>query len=76
MTKQAQIITGTAFLDWLRGHGIFETGDHVRRVVIDAVVNEPLMVYVERYGDERLVQKPLPARLLQAIRDRIGMGRG
>lgn len=35
--------------------GIIKHGEWVRRVVIDAQVNHAVTVYVERYGDERLL---------------------
>jgi hypothetical protein len=33
--------------------GIIREGDHVRRVIIDIDVSQPVVVYVEKYGDTR-----------------------
>ena len=46
-------ITATAFHDALLAAGIVHEGDHIRRIVIDAKVNDVVVMYVERYGDER-----------------------
>jgi hypothetical protein len=42
-------------LDALKDAGIVRDGDYVRRVIIDINVDLPVVVYVERYGDERLL---------------------
>lgn len=51
------IITGDALWRALVNAGVFrEYGDEqIRRVVIDAEVRQPVIIYVERYGDERLL---------------------
>jgi hypothetical protein len=41
--------------DALKQAGIVRDGDYVRRVVIDIHVERPVVVHVERYGDERLL---------------------
>lgn len=48
-------ITGRRFIEALREAGIIHHGDYVRRVVIDADLNAACMVYLERFGDERLI---------------------
>lgn len=35
--------------------GIIRTEDHIRRVIIDASVDSAVIMYVERFGDERLL---------------------
>jgi len=39
----------------LKDAGIVNDGDYVRRVIIDIDVSKAVVVYVERYGDERLL---------------------
>lgn len=41
--------------DALKAAGIIHDGDYVRRVIIDINVTAAVIVYVERYGDERLL---------------------
>lgn len=53
---KGQMIMGRAFLEALGSAGIIRVEDHIRRVVIDAPVDEALQVYVERYGDDRLLE--------------------
>ena len=42
-------------LDALKAAGIVRGGDYVRRVIIDINVDLEVVVYVERYGDTRLL---------------------
>jgi hypothetical protein len=49
-------ITGRTFLESLIEAGIIRRDDFVRRVVVDASVDNSLIVYVERYGDDRLLK--------------------
>jgi hypothetical protein len=39
----------------LRDAGVIRDGDYVRRVIIDIDVNAAVVVYIERYGDTRLL---------------------
>jgi hypothetical protein len=48
-------IHGRYFLQALVDAGIIQLGDYVRRVVIDAAVDSAVTVYVERYGDARML---------------------
>ena len=48
-------ITGNRFLEALRDAGIIRQDDLIRRVVIDADVSNSVMVYVERFGDTRIL---------------------
>ena len=48
----------------LKDAGIIRDGDYVRRVVIDIQVEHAVVVHVERYGDERLLDV---VRLLDGI---------
>lgn len=52
---RAPMIKGRAFLEALTEAGIITAEDRVRRVVIDAPIDGPLVVHVERYGDKRLL---------------------
>lgn len=46
--------------DALRLAGIIREGDHVRRVIIDINVSDAVLVYIERYGDSRLLDFVVP----------------
>lgn len=48
-------IHSSRLFDALRDVGIVRDGDYTRRVVIDVQVGNPVRVYVERFGDERLL---------------------
>ncbi len=50
-----RLIAGKKFLQALADAGIIRTEDHIRRVIIDAAVDTAVSIYVERYGDERLL---------------------
>lgn len=50
------IITGDAFQKALIEAGVIRVEDRVRRVVIDATVNHVTVMYVERFGDEKLIE--------------------
>jgi len=41
--------------DALRDAGIVRENDYVRRVIIDINVTAAVVIYIERYGDERLL---------------------
>ena len=41
--------------DALTDAGIIRENDYVRRVIIDINVTHAVVIYVERYGDERLL---------------------
>lgn len=49
-------VLGRKFLEALGDAGIIRVGDYVRRVVIDASIDNALTLYVERIGDDRLLQ--------------------
>lgn len=48
-------ITSNEFYIALRDAGILREEDGAKRVVIDANEHDAVMIYVERYGDERLL---------------------
>lgn len=48
-------VHGRKFLEAFAAAGIISAGDHIRRVVIDASVDSAVTLYVERFGDERLL---------------------
>lgn len=52
-------IHGRKFLEALGDAGIIRAGDYVRRVVIDASVDNAVIVYAERIGDDRLLNVAL-----------------
>jgi hypothetical protein len=51
-----RLIASKEFVRALKSAGIIGEGEHVRRVVIDALVDSPVIVYIERFGDDRLLQ--------------------
>jgi hypothetical protein len=56
VTTRPRLITTEAFWRALVDAGVFREDESVRRIVIDAQAGEPLVMYVERWGDERLLQ--------------------
>jgi hypothetical protein len=56
VTTRPRIITTAAFWRALVDAGVFREDETIRRVVIDAQAGEPVVMYVERWGDERLLQ--------------------
>lgn len=52
-------IHGRKFLEALAEAGIIDPGDFIRRVVIDASVDGAVVIYVERFGDDRLLSVAL-----------------
>lgn len=73
------VIVGNAVIDALLEAGIVTPDQHVRRVVIDVQVGEPVVMHVERFGDERVLRvlpalrgtevRLSPAEALEASRD-------
>ena len=57
MTERPKRLHGRSqeLLDALKEAGIVRDGDNVHRVIIDISANCPVVVHVERYGDERLL---------------------
>jgi hypothetical protein len=50
-------ILAQTLLDALAEAGIIrEKGEYIRRVVIDAEVGNAVRIYVERFGDDRLIR--------------------
>jgi hypothetical protein len=60
-------IHGRRFLDALTDAGIIRREDYVCRVVIDASIDSAVKVYVQRYGDERLLDAGLLSGLLAGL---------
>lgn len=48
-------IHGRHFLEALMGAGVISPGSYVRRIVIDASIDSAVKVYIERIGDERIL---------------------
>lgn len=55
MSDKPKRIHSQKFLLALQEAGILGDHQYVRRVVIDASVDSAVVMYVERYGDERLL---------------------
>jgi hypothetical protein len=47
--------TSERFFNALLMAGVVRPGDLIARIVIEAVAGEPIRTYVERLGDERLI---------------------
>jgi hypothetical protein len=52
---QPPVITAEAFAQALARAGVIRDIHRVRRVVVDAEAGSTVRVYIERYGDERLL---------------------
>lgn len=50
------LIMSDKFVDALAKAGVIHEPEHTRRVVIDCQVGEVPVIYVERFGDVRLVE--------------------
>jgi len=50
------IIHSKAFIDALLASGVVTKEERARRVVIDASIGDAVILYVERYGDSRLLE--------------------
>lgn len=48
-------ILGRKFMEALAEAGILRVEDRIRRVIIDASMDGAVLMYVERYGDDRLL---------------------
>jgi hypothetical protein len=55
MARTAKPITSEQLLGALNAAGIVRADERVRRVVIDVQMQSVPVVYVERFGDERLL---------------------
>lgn len=49
------VIHGTKFIQALLDSGVITKDERVRRIVIDASADNAVVMYVERYGDSRLL---------------------
>jgi hypothetical protein len=56
---------GKSFLEMLHEQGIISK--NVRRVIIDASVDEALKLYIEEYGDERMLHLDVMPELEAAV---------
>jgi hypothetical protein len=50
------VIHGKRFIEALLESGVVTKDERVRRVVIDASADNAVVMYVERYGDSRLIE--------------------
>lgn len=63
-------ILGAGLIDWLIEQGVIGDG-RIRRVIIDAVYDRPVRVYVEESGTEGLVTARAPDALLDVVAERL-----
>lgn len=54
--KAPRRVTSDAWFKSLIAADVFRDGESVRRVVIDAQAGEAIVIYVERFGDTRLIE--------------------
>lgn len=71
MYNRSMVTTGVEFIKWLEAAGVLREGEEIYRVVLDARVDQPLMMYVQRYGTTDITDRKLiPDCLLEAeLRD-------
>lgn len=62
-----RIARGRDFLDWLAAAGIVPKDAPVRRVVIEAAVDTPILIYVELYGTDKMI-RVTPSDVLRAAK--------
>ncbi len=55
-TTRPKLIFTDALWRALVAAGVFREDEVIRRIVIDAQADEPVVMHVERYGDERLLK--------------------
>lgn len=55
VTKPPLRITAKRFHDALVSAGVIRANEYYRRIVIDAQQGEAVVIYAERYADERLL---------------------
>lgn len=48
-------IVSTALIEWLIAAEIIGKDQHVRRVVIDIEVGEPVRIYIEEHGSDKML---------------------
>ena len=59
MSDRSRVIKAEKFGQALAEAGIVKDLDYVRRIVIDAEAGNAVKIYVERFGDERLLNVAL-----------------
>ena len=59
VTARPRAIHANAFHKALVAAGVIREDESIRRIVIDAQAGAPVVMYVERYGDERLLDVAL-----------------
>jgi hypothetical protein len=55
MSQEHRRIRADLFADALVSAGVIAMGDKIRRVVIDANAGSAVVMYIERFADERLL---------------------
>jgi hypothetical protein len=61
------IISGIAVMEWLEQQGIIPVDRPLRRVIIDAPFDGPVIIYWEELGSESLTAVPAPVVLFSAV---------
>ncbi len=59
MTPQPRAVSSRAVHDALVAAGVIRATDRTRRIVIDLNLGDVARIYVERFGDERLLDVAL-----------------
>lgn len=68
MADVPKLVRGLKFMEALVAAGVIRHEDRVRRVVIDVPVDGPVVVYAERYGDERLLDVATTLEGVQVVK--------
>ena len=59
-------ISGIEFMEWLEEQGVILKERPLRRVVIDADMNGPVLLYMEEVGTDKLISSRLPQEMIDA----------
>jgi len=59
-------ISGIEFMEWLEEQGVIPKERPLRRVVIDADMNGPVLLYMEEVGTDKLISSRLPQEMIDA----------
>lgn len=55
VTARPRVLTASGLHQALVDAGVIRDGEMIRRIVIDAQESHPVIIHVERFGDERLL---------------------
>ena len=59
-------ISGIEFMEWLEEQSVIPKDRPLRRVVIDANLDGPVLLYMEEVGTDKLIKSRLPQEMIDA----------